>query len=81
MTKLKSLKKPVNKNLVVLLEALLDRVKDGNVQGIVVLMNTEGVDYSFASAGDMAMSEVLNVFGQWEFDQRMSQWTETNRNS
>lgn len=77
MTKLKSLKKPVNKNLVILLEAALERVKDGNVQGIVMLLNNETNEYSFASAGDMEMSEVLNVFGQWEFDQRMEQWKQT----
>lgn len=75
----KLLKKPVNIHLVTLLESALEQVKSGNTQGIVMLLNQTGNDYSFASAGDMAFSEVMLAFEAWKFDQQMMQWKETNK--
>jgi len=72
--KLVQLKKPVDKDLVTILESALEQVKSGEIIGLVLLVNRTGDEYQHAAAGDMAMSEAVNTFRSWEFDQRMMAW-------
>lgn len=82
MSKVKSLKavKPkVDEDIVTLMNQLMEAVLSGNVTGVVILTNNLSNEYSHASAGDMQMSEILNAFHSWEFDQRIQAWQELNR--
>lgn len=72
--KLVQLKKPVDKDLVTILESALEQAKSGEIIGLVLLINRAGDEYQHAAAGDMAMSEAVNTFRSWEFDQRMMAW-------
>jgi hypothetical protein len=74
MSKLKSLKHPVNKDLVELLNAAMEKVLKGEIIGITMLTNHIGNEYSHEWAGEMKMSEVVNVFHEWEFNQRVKSW-------
>lgn len=78
MSKLRSLKRPVDKALVELLEVAMEKVLSGEIKGIVMLTNHVGDEYSHEWAGQMKMSEVVNTFGAWEFDQRLKAWNRQN---
>lgn len=78
MSKIRSIKRPVNKDVVTLLEQLMEQVLQGEIIGVTLLTNRVGNEYSYAAAGDMQVSEVINAFRSWEFDQRMQDWKSLN---
>lgn len=78
-TKLKKVANKVDPDLLTLLDQAREQVLAGKVLGLVVLSNNIANEYTYASAGDMHMSEVLNAFGSWEFDQRIREWQELNK--
>lgn len=78
MSKLRSLKRPVDKALVELLEITMEKVLSGEIKGLVMLTNHVGDEYSHEWAGVMKMSEVVNTFHAWEFDQRLKAWKQQN---
>ena len=82
MSKIKQLKKAepkIDQDLVNLLNQAMEMVLKGEVLGIVMLTSNVANEYNYASAGDMQMSEVVNAFHGWEFDQRVKLWMEQNK--
>jgi hypothetical protein len=75
---LKAVKPKVNQDLVTLMNQIMEQVLSGQVTGIVMLTNNVANEYNYGSAGDMQMSEVMNAFASWEFDQRIEAWKEQN---
>lgn len=74
--KLSVIKRNVDPDLVHLLETALKQAKAGEIKGAVVLINRYGDEYQHAAAGDMKMSEVVNAFESWKFDQHMMAYKE-----
>lgn len=74
MSKLRPIKHPVNQALVELLNVAMEKVLKGEIIGITMLTNHIGNEYSHEWAGEMKMSEVVNVFHEWEFNQRVKSW-------
>lgn len=82
MSKIKNLRveKPkIDQDLVTLLNQTMEQVLSGEVLGLVVLTANRANDYNYGAAGEMQMSEVVNAFHGWEFDQRVRAWMENNR--
>lgn len=71
MTKIKELKKPVNKDLVLLLTQALESAKAGETIGVVLLAHMAGNGVQNLAAGDMELSEAILCFESFKFDQLM----------
>jgi hypothetical protein len=72
-------KPKVDQDLVKLLNQTMEQVLAGEVLGLVVLTANRANDYNYGAAGDMQLSEVMNSFHAFEFDQRVRAWMENNR--
>ncbi len=79
MSKVTKLKRSIDPDLVKLMEQLMEQVLAGEIIGITLLTNRIGNEYSYAAAGDMKVSEVVNAFRSWEFDQRIADWQGMNK--
>ena len=60
------LKRPPNADVVEELEELLADAKAGNVTGLVALIQYQGSETSFFSAGHFNIGEVLLAFEGWK---------------
>lgn len=78
-SKLTEFKKPIDTDLLYLLEKLTESVKSGETVGLVVLMGMKGNHISFMSAGDMQYGETLASFEDWKFRQTVIRNTEAKK--
>jgi hypothetical protein len=78
VSKITKLERKVDEHLVAILEETLKWAKDGRLQGVIMLFNLQGNQYSQAAAGDMQFSEAMLCWEAFKFEQLMQAAQERN---
>lgn len=80
MTKnIKELKRPVDPNLLELVELLKQGVANGKITGVTAIVTLQGNEHNFWCAGDQNYSDVSAAMDNWKFDQLWRARTEPHK--
>lgn len=77
MTKnIKELKRPIDQNLLELVNLLKQGVENGKITGITSIVTLVGNEHNFWCAGNQNYPEVAAAMDAWKFDQLLRARTE-----
>lgn len=71
--KLHKVDKPVDQDLIKLLDTVRELVLKGDVKGITIFASVAGQELLDGSAGNMNFSELILAFENWKFKQLFQQ--------